>query len=101
MSSETLFPQHRKHFRFLRRQNINLVMAAVQPQGDSDEGRDCRHRRQQREQVAVCRDSPSLPACAVICESALPCSSTGSEERGGEGSGVALDVGGERRSWKG
>jgi len=38
MPSETLFPQRRKHFLLLRRQNINLVITAVQPQGDGDEG---------------------------------------------------------------
>ena len=96
MPSETLFPQRRKHFRLRRRQNINLVITAVQPQGDGDEGRYRRHRRQQREQVAVCRHRRFFARLRGDLRDGAALQQHRVGEGGGEGGGVALDVGGER-----
>ena len=76
-------------------------MAAVQPQGDGDEGRDRRHRRQQREQVAVCRHRRFFARLRGDLRDGAALQQHRVGEGDGEGGGVAPDVGGERGVGKG
>ena len=76
-------------------------MAAVQPQGDGDEGRYRRHRRQQREQVAVCRHRRFFARLRGDLRDGAALQQHRVGEDGGEGGGVALDVGGEHGVGKG